>query len=40
VVRSKTIDEIGPMGMWKYRSMMAKISEAYAALAPEEDRTL
>ena len=34
------MDDIGPIGVWKYRSMMARISAAYADLPPDEESTL
>jgi hypothetical protein len=40
VVRSKTIDGIVDRGILKYRSIIAKMSVAYADLAPEVKITL
>ncbi len=34
------MEEIGPIGIWKYRSMTTRMSAAYAELAPEEASTL
>jgi hypothetical protein len=36
----RTIDGRADMGMRKYRSMMARMSAAYADIAPEEAKTL
>jgi len=34
------IEETGPIGIWKYRSIMTRMSAAYAELAPDDDSTL
>ena len=40
VVRSNKIEGMGPSVTWKYKSMIARMSVAYADVAPEPEMTL